>query len=218
MDIPYKSGNERRQKSYLPKVMLGKIAAKIRQMEAQHASPSRIEVSNMLHEAISVQQEYYKGVAISLQYLPVTKRFSQEVKHPFEAYVSLFCKSQFYQIESHHLNVLVFVLGLQKELVQVTISIKDDKDNLIYPNRRILKGHDANFALLVPAWSIFICWKSGNNRYWIHLMRTSIWGRDHNKKACQRGEGLRGKLEICLMEQVDRWILDVLKILREVLK
>ncbi|KAA6394244.1 MAG: hypothetical protein EZS28_010228 [Streblomastix strix] len=95
MDIPYKGGNGKRYESYLPKVMLDKIAAEIRQMEAQHASPSRIEVSNMLHEAKSVLQEYCKGVAISLQFLPVIKRFSQEVKHPSEAYVALFCKIDF---------------------------------------------------------------------------------------------------------------------------
>ncbi|KAA6403898.1 MAG: hypothetical protein EZS28_000568 [Streblomastix strix] len=30
--------------------------------------------------------------------------------------------------------------------------IKDDKDKPIYPNGRIMKGHDASFALLVPGW------------------------------------------------------------------
>ncbi|KAA6394154.1 MAG: hypothetical protein EZS28_010321 [Streblomastix strix] len=61
-------------------------------MEVQHASPSRIEVSNMLHEAKSVLQEYCKGAAISLQFLLVIKRFSYEVQHPSETQVSLFCK------------------------------------------------------------------------------------------------------------------------------
>ncbi|KAA6403238.1 MAG: hypothetical protein EZS28_001234 [Streblomastix strix] len=92
MDIPYKGGNGRRHEYYLPKVIVNKIAAEIRQMEAQHASHSRIEVSGMLHEAKSVLYEYCKGVAISLQFLPMIKRFSQEVKHPSEAYVALFCK------------------------------------------------------------------------------------------------------------------------------
>jgi hypothetical protein len=34
MEIPYKGGNDRRHESYLPKVMLDKIAAEIRKMEA----------------------------------------------------------------------------------------------------------------------------------------------------------------------------------------
>ncbi|KAA6345851.1 MAG: hypothetical protein EZS28_052134, partial [Streblomastix strix] len=31
-------------------------------------------------------------------------------------------------------------------------NIKDDKDKPIYPNGRIMKGHDASFTILVPGW------------------------------------------------------------------
>ncbi|KAA6372697.1 MAG: hypothetical protein EZS28_031775 [Streblomastix strix] len=78
MDIPYKGGNRRRHKSYLPKVMLDKIAAEIRQMEAQHASISRIEVSDIIFEAKSVLQQYYKGITISFKFLSIVKDFHRK--------------------------------------------------------------------------------------------------------------------------------------------
>ncbi|KAA6373282.1 MAG: hypothetical protein EZS28_031192 [Streblomastix strix] len=73
--------------------MQDKIAEEIEKMVSAHVLPSRIDESNMLYKAKCMLQDYHKKVAVTIQFLPVIRRFSEEVAHPSDAYISLFCKT-----------------------------------------------------------------------------------------------------------------------------
>ncbi|KAA6370036.1 MAG: hypothetical protein EZS28_034437 [Streblomastix strix] len=55
-------------------------------MVSGQISPSKIDVSDMFDQAKCMLQEYCKDVAITLQFLLVIRRFSEDVAHPSDAY------------------------------------------------------------------------------------------------------------------------------------